>query len=82
MISVFAPAVPGSAGAVPSSATLPPTAACQLVPSASLPVVAVVGVSVEQVPLADGSPITSAAYCWNDVVDIDSQVAGVTWVTV
>ncbi len=51
---------------MPISATLPPTAACQLVPSASLPEVAVVGVSVEQVPLADGSPITSAAYCWNE----------------
>ena len=50
------------AGAVPSTATFPFTAPCQVVPSASLPDVPVVGVRVEHNPPLDGSPITSAAY--------------------
>src|SRR5581483_8383721 len=48
---------------------------------ASLPLVPVVGVSAEQDPPADGSPITSAAYPSNWPFDIPSQVVGATWVT-
>jgi hypothetical protein len=62
---VFATAVPAAAGAVPSTAMLPETADCQVVPIASVPEVAVVGVRVEQELVVDGSPITSTAYDLN-----------------
>ncbi len=77
VIMVFAAEVPGSAGAVPSTARFPFTAPCQVVPS-----VPVVGVRVEQVPPLDGSPITSAAYPSNCDADIPCHAGGVTCVTV
>ena len=77
VISVFAAVLPGSAGAVPSTARLPFTAPCQVVPS-----VLVVWVRDEQVPPLDGSPITRAAYPSNWDADIACHVDGVAWVTV
>ncbi len=56
---LFAAVVPAAAGAVPSTATVPVTADCQVVPIASVPEVAVVGISVEHELVVDGSPITS-----------------------
>ena len=65
VIRLPAAVVPAAAGAVPSTATFPETADCHVVPIASVPDVAVVGVSVEQLLVVDGSPITSTAYDLN-----------------
>ena len=72
------PALPASAGAVPRTAIFPFTADCQVVPIASVPDVAVVGVSVEHFAAELGSPMTRAEYAENWDAVIASQVAGVT----
>jgi hypothetical protein len=79
---LLAAVVPAAAGAVPSTARFPDTADCQVVPIASVPEVAVVGVSVKQPLVVDGSPITSTAYDLNVVAESASHCAGVAWSTV
>ncbi len=76
------PVLPASAGAVPSTAIFPLTADCQVVLSASLPDVPVVGVSDEHVVPELGSPITRAEYAANWDAVIPRHVVGVTCVTV